>query len=618
MSCVPASRVLVNYSAPWKLAESAVSTDQTILLSILLALLVLLIWGRWRYDIVALGALFTAGLFGIVPQSELFSGFGNPATITVVLVLIISFGLTRSGAVDYILPVLEPFKDKPMLHISALTFLAAFLSMFMNNVGALALLMPIAIQSTSKAGRAPATVLMPLSFGSILGGLVTLIGTPPNILVASYREDVTGEAFTMFDFSVVGGGVALLGIVFLLLVGWRLVPVRKNSAGMELFEVEEYLFELKIGEDSPLIGEQAGKLKKALQKKKMDLLSVEHRKKMLRTVQLKSTLELHRSDFLMIQGTHEDVAAYAETNKLSLHTATNGVHGVLHSEDKQFAEAIVTQNSLLVGETPSSSSLNTRYKINLIAASRSGKPHNSRLREFKFKVGDVLLFYGEEEPLQEAIIKLNVYPLAKRSIGLLKNDKALLALAVFGAAIALVASGLLSIQLALGAATVVMAVSRVIPIRDFYTGVDWPVVVLLGAMIPLGAALETTGTTELLVSGILAVAGDLSPVMILIMILVITMTVSDVLNNAATAILMAPIAYNLALSLGLSPDAFLMAVAVGASCAFLTPIGHQNNALIMGAGGYHFGDYWRIGLPLEIIIVAVATPLLLLAWPLQG
>lgn len=594
------------------------SADQLILIAILVALLGLLVWGRWRYDIVALAALFAASIFGVVPQSAIFSGFGNPATVTVILVLIISFGLTRSGAVDYILPVLEPLKDKPYLHIAALTFMAAFLSMFMNNVGALALLMPIAIQSTTKAGRAPATVLMPLSFGSILGGLVTLIGTPPNILVASYREEVTGEAFAMFDFTFVGGGVALLGILFLLLVGWRLVVVRKQTAGLDLFEVEEYLFELKVGEGSPLIGEQLGQVKANLREKKMDLLSVEHRKKITRTVTLKSEQTLRRSDYLMVQGSHEDVAGFAEENSLSLHTAQNGVHAVLHSDEKQFAEVVVTPNCTLVGETPASCSFGSRYKVNLIAASRSGQPHRNRLREFKFKVGDVLLLYGEEEQIQEAIGKMNCYPLAQRTIGLLKNRKSAQALAIFVAAIVSVASGLLSIQLALGIATVVMALAKVIPVREFYDGVDWPVVVLLGAMIPLGAALETTGTTDLLVSGILAVAGNLSPVLIIILILVITMTVSDVLNNAATAILMAPIAYNLAVSLQLNPDAFLMAVAIGASCAFLTPIGHQNNALIMGPGGYKFGDYWRVGLPLEIIIVAVATPLLLLAWPLNG
>lgn len=590
--------------------------EQSILLLILSTLLGLLVWGRWRYDIVALGALFTASVFGIVPQSEIFSGFGNPATITVILVLILSFGLTRSGAVDYVLPILEPFKDKPFLHISALTFLAAFLSMFMNNVGALALLMPIAIQSTSKAGRAPATVLMPLSFGSILGGLVTLIGTPPNILVASYREEVTGETFTMFDFSLVGGWVALGGIIFLLLVGWRLVPVRKQSAGLELFEVEEYLFELRLGDDSELIGKTAGELKEMLRDTKMDLLSIARGEEVNRNITARSRQLIGRDDYLMIQGGHEDVAAFAEAQNLNLHTAMNGIQAVLHSDEKQFAEVVVTPNSLLVGESPESIRFNNRYKINLIAASRSGKPHRARLRKFNFKIGDVLLLYGEEDLLQDAIQKMNCYPLAQRNIGLLKNNKARPALGIFILAIALVASGLLSIQLALGIATVAMALGRIIPVKEFYDGVDWAVVVLLGAMIPLGAALETTGTTDLLVSGILAVAGGMPPVMIIVLILVITMTVSDVLNNAATAILMAPIAFNLALSLGLNPDAFLMAVAVGASCAFLTPIGHQNNALILGPGGYQFGDYWRVGLPLEILIVCIATPLLLLAWPL--
>ncbi len=240
------------------------STDQAVLLLILFALLVLLVWGRWRYDIVALGALFTASIFGLVPQTELFAGFGNPATITVVMVLIVSFGLTKSGAVEFIADAIEPISSTPYLHIAVLTFLAAFLSMFMNNVGALALLMPIAIKSTTMAGRSPATVLMPLSFGSILGGLVTLIGTPPNILIANYRQQMTGEAFTMFDFAPVGGGIAICGILFMLLIGWKLVRVRKQTTGLDLFDVEKYLFELKVTEESPFANKKAGELRDAL------------------------------------------------------------------------------------------------------------------------------------------------------------------------------------------------------------------------------------------------------------------------------------------------------------------------------------------------------------------
>ena len=590
------------------------TSDQTILLLILLALLILLVWGRWRYDIVALGALFTAGIFGLVPQAELFSGFGNPATITVVLVLIVSFGLTKSGAVEFITQLIEPFSSKPLLHISILTFLAAFLSMFMNNVGALALLMPIAIQSTTKAGRSPATVLMPLSFGSILGGLVTLIGTPPNILIANYRREVTGEAFTMFDFAPVGGGIAIAGILFMLFIGWRLVKVRKQTAGLELFDVEKYLFELKVTANSALVGKRAGELKDLLAEQKMDILSLVHKQQTMAVVSRRHILAVN--DLLMLQGSHDDIESFASVHDLTMLSAENARSEILLSEDSQIAEVVITENSPIVGRTPRQIGFNRKYAVNLLAASRAGTPHRNRLRDFQFRAGDVLLLHGEGDELQEAIIQLNCYPLAPRDLNIHGAAKAMPALATFILAIAAAASGLISIQLALGIATVAMALLNVMPVREFYAGVDWPVVVLLGAMIPLGAALETTGTTTLLVDGILVLAGDMSPVFILAMLLIITMTVSDVLNNAATAILMAPIAYNTALSLDLNPDTFLMAVAVGASCAFLTPIGHQNNALIMGPGGYHFGDYWRMGLPLEIVIVAVALPLLLLFWPL--
>lgn len=590
------------------------NTDQSILLLILLALLVLLVWGRWRYDIVALGALFTASIFGIIPQTEMFTGFGNPATITVVMVLIVSFGLTKSGAVEFISEAIEPISGVPYLHIAVLTFLAAFLSMFMNNVGALALLMPIAIQSTTKAGRSPATVLMPLSFGSILGGLVTLIGTPPNILIANYRQQMTGEAFTMFDFAPVGGGIAVCGILFMLVIGWKLVKVRKQTTGLELFDVEKYLFELKVTEESSFADKKAGELKDALTEQNLVLLSMLHRREKQQQVYRRQIIVAN--DLLMIQGSHDDIEKFAVEHELQMVSAENSQREILHDEDSQAAEVVVTPDSPIVGRTASQIRFNQKYSVNLLAASRSGTPHQDRLRDFKFAVGDVLLLHGPEDEIQETIIKLNCYPLASRVLGLGRNKKALPALVTFILAISAAASGLISIQLALGLATVIMVLLNIVPVREFYDGVDWAVVVLLGAMIPLGAALESTGTTTLVVNGILSVAGDLSPVFLIAMILIITMSVSDVLNNAATAILMAPIAFNIALSLDLNPDAFLMAVAVGASCAFLTPIGHQNNALIMGPGGYKFGDYWRMGLPLEIVIVTVALPLLLIVWPL--
>ena len=469
------------------------TTDQAILLTILAFLLVFLVWGRWRYDIVSLSALFAASLFGLVPQGEIFSGFGNPATITVVLVLIVSFGLTRSGGIEYVNRLVAPFADHPFLHIAVLTFVAAILSMFMNNVGALALLMPVAIQSATKAGRSPATVLMPLSFGSILGGLVTLIGTPPNILIASYRQEVTGEAFTMFDFSPVGGGIALCGIVFMLTVGWRLVKVRKKTTGLDLFDIEHYLFETRVPEDSPVNGMRTGKLIELLREQKMDLVARISGDE--ECAPPDGRFKITKGDYLMIQGAHDDVQEFAASQELTMHTALNQKDAFSHSDDTTVMEVVVTANSSLVGNTPAKIRFNARHQITLLAVSRSGTPHQSRLRHFELQVGDVLLLHGEQENIERAVGRLSLYPLAPRALETSNGARAKPALITFVLAIGATALGLIPIQLALGIATVAMAVTRIIPIAEFYDGVEWPVVVLLGAMIPLGAALQTTGTT---------------------------------------------------------------------------------------------------------------------------
>ena len=427
----------------------AETLDQLQLMFVLFGLLILLVWGRWRYDVVALGALFTAALFGLVPQSQLFAGFGNPATITVVLVLIVSFGLSRSGAVEFVTSAIEPLSSRPSLHIAVLSFIAAFLSMFMNNVGALALLMPIAIQSTNRAGRSPASVLMPLSFGSILGGLVTLIGTPPNILIANYREEVSGQAFTMFDFAPVGGGVALTGILFMLVFGTKLVKIRKQASDGEGFDIERYLFEAKVADDSDFIGQPIGELKDALEAQEMDLITLQSRRQVSPVVSRQQLLRV--GDILVLQGSQEDIDSFTTEYKFALVSAENSTRELLHSADSQMLEIVVAPRSPLVGRTPAEVRFNSRYGINLLAASRSGTPNRSRLRDFAIHVGDVLLLHGEEEALQEAIVKLACYPLATRSLDLKRGENSLPALIIFITAIAATAVGLMSIQLALGA-----------------------------------------------------------------------------------------------------------------------------------------------------------------------
>lgn len=590
------------------------TTDQWLITLILVTVLGLFVWGKWRYDVVALMALFGSVILGIIPVKDVFSGFGHPATITVAIVLILSYGLTKSGAVEGIVRLVAPLASVPSLHIAALIFIAAFLSMFMNNVGALALLMPVAIHSTLQANRSPSTVLMPLSFGSILGGLVTLIGTPPNIIIASYREDIVGTPFEMFDFAPVGGAIAAAGIVFMALIGWRLVKQRKTSAGTTLFDIESYLFEVKVGKDSALKGKSIKEVEAILSEYDITLASMLHKKEYHPVPSKQHVLVTH--DMLILEGAQEAIDKLVSAYHLSLLGADSARAAISHSEDTVMMEVVLAPGSRIEGRSVDQVRFKSYYNINLLALSREGKRKNGRLRDLTLKAGDVLLLHGEKAPMEEAINKLDFFPLAERGVDFGKRTLALWALAIFGSAIALSAFGVLPIQVSLGCAVVLMVLLHIVPVRELYDGVDWPVIVLLGAMIPVGSALENTGTTTLIANGLLQLAGDVSIVFLLAAVLIITMTLSDILNNAATAILMAPIAKTIAVSASVSVDPFLMAVAVGASCAFLTPIGHQNNALVMGPGGYRFGDYWRVGLPLEVIIVVVAIPMILLVWPL--
>tara|TARA_R110002124_G_scaffold233406_1_gene398688 strand:- start:56230 stop:58005 length:1776 start_codon:yes stop_codon:yes gene_type:complete len=588
--------------------------DQLSIMVILLIAMGLFIWGKWRYDVVALMMLFTCALLGLVPATQVFSGFGHPATITVAIVLILSYGLAKSGAIEGLTSIISPLSSIHSLHIAALSLIAAFLSMFMNNVGALALLMPAAVQSSIKAGWSTSSVLIPLSFSSILGGLVTLIGTPPNIIIATYRADITGEPFSMLDFSPVGGAVAAAGIAFMILIGWRLVPERKRSSEIGLFNIESYLFEVKLLKDSDLKGKTVKELEAILDGRDTALVSLIHKKQYYPAPPKRH--RLITNDLLILKGKQEDVDNLVSKHGLALLGADSAREAVLHSADTVVMEIVLVPGSRLEGRTVQQVRFKANYGINLLAISRQDP--RGRLRAVKLKVGDVLLVHGGKDEVEGALVRFGCLPLEGRGVGFGKRKYALPALVIFASAIAMSILGSVAIAVSLGSAVVLFVLFNIIPTRELYDGIEWPVIVLLGAMIPVGGALEHTDVTTLMASGFLNFAGETSIVVVLAAILIITMTLSDVLNNAATAILMAPIAKDIAELTNVSADPFLMAVAIGASCAFLTPIGHQNNALILGPGCYRFSDYWRVGLPLEIIVVLVSIPLILVIWPLSS
>ena len=590
--------------------------NQAFLFGLLVAVFVLFFWGRWRHDVVAFVALLAAVVAGVVPFANTFSGFGHPATVTVALVLVISRGFQNSGAVDLMARHLLPPIRSASAHVASLAGVAGGLSAIMNNVGALALLMPAAIQSAAKVKRSPAVILMPLSFGSILGGLVTMIGTPPNIIVAAAREKATGTAFAMFDFTPVGAAVAVVGIVFVAVAGWRLIPKSRRAklSPGELFQIESYVSEAAVPDGSKAIGVTLGDLDDLAGESDAVLLGLIRND---RRIDRAGRREIIRAeDILIVEADPESLDSTLRA--LDLQPAARAVDedGKAKPTKLMLAEAVVQPASRITGQTAASLRLRRRYDVSLLAVSRQGHPFRGRLRSFRFQAGDILLLEGTAEDVPEAIVRLGCLPLAERQLRIGQPSRAGLAIALFAAMIVCATLGWLSLPVALGVAAASMVVLNIVPPRDIYESIDWPVVVLLAAMIPIGAALDSSGATLLAASGLVNLASGYSPVIVLVLILIVTMTLSDVINNAATAVVMAPVGIDVAVQLGVNPDAFLMAVAIGASCAFLTPIGHQNNTLILGPGGYHFGDYWRMGLPLELVVVAVSVPMLLWVWPL--
>ena len=592
------------------------TVEQIGIFAILAGVFGLFVWGRLRYDVVAFGALIVAVLLGVVPSERAFLGFANPAVITVAAVLVISRGLSASGAIDRIAHLVAPPVKNLTLQIGAMSGFAALLSAAMNNVAALALLMPTAMESAKKVSRSPSLLLMPLSFGSILGGLITLIGTPPNIVIAHYREEALGAPFAMFDFAPVGLAVAFAGVVFLAFVGWRLLPKERQakSAAEELFEIDDYVAEVAVPAGSGADGKRLSELEEVADDCGTRIAGlIRNHSRMLR---LARGIEIKANDIILLETGAEELDRFAHALRLEIIGDVEKDKALLTSDDVVLVEVSVSADSRIIGRGIGDMRLKSRYGLNLLGVSRQGEPIRRRLHRLHFQSGDILLLQTARDGMSSNFSRLGLLPLAPRNLQIGKRNQAWIAVSLLAGAVGIAASGLTSLTIALAAAALGMVLLRIVPPRDLYDSIDWPVIVLVGAMIPIGAALETTGATALITAGMLELGRDLSPAVILFALFLVTMTLSDLMNNVATAVMMAPIAIDLSKALGANPDSFLMAVAVAASCAFLTPIGHKNNALVMGPGGYRFSDYWRMGLPLEVLICMVAMPMILWIWPL--
>jgi di/tricarboxylate transporter len=612
--------------------------DQTLILAILAATVGMFLWGRWRHDMVAAGALLACVLAGLVAPAAAFAGFGHPAVVTVACVLVLSSGLQRTGAVDALTRRVLPGGAGPTLSIAALCVLAAVLSAFMNNVGALALLMPVAVQIAGRLALPPGKLLMPLAFASILGGTTTLIGTPPNLIISGFRANQPGQGgFAMFDFGLAGVPLTLAGLAFIALLGWRLVPAR-TQPGAAGFDTGAYLTEARVPEDSKAAGMRLREIELELDaadaqivglvrnEVKMnapsggrvvragDILVIEAEVGALPGVLSALGLELEEAAAAPAPADSAADAAPEDTGAPADDAPARSERG----DDLVLMELVVRPESALAGRSASDLLLRSRYGVNLLAVSRDGARARARLRTLRLRPGDLLLMQGPSDTLAEFAGDFGCVPLAERELRIPDRGKAITASLIMIAAVAVAALGLLPSAVAFAAGVLASMALRTVPPRAVYEAVDWPVIVLLAALLPVAGAMQSTGAADLVARLLLDTLARGDAVIGLALILLTTMVLTDLMNNAATAAVMAPIGMGAAAQLGVNPDTFLMAVAIGASCAFLTPIGHQNNTLILGPGGFRFGDYWRMGLPLDAIVIAVALPALLLFWPLQA
>jgi di/tricarboxylate transporter len=589
-------------------------TDLTIILGIFAALFVLLVWGRIRYDLVAFGALILASLLGLVQNEDVFSGFGHAAVAIIALVLIISRGLVGSGAVEKLaMRLLDADRPLPM-HIAVMAVVGAGLSAVINNVAALAILMPLDVDTAAKAKRAVSKTLMPLSFATILGGMVTLIGTPPNIVISEYRQDALGEPFAMFDFTPVGLIVAVAGIAFVSLFGWRLLPNREGARDQDAaFKKGRYIAELRVGDKLVDEGKRVGDLYPLADEHDVHILGLVRRGKRLSGFSMRQ--EIRASDFLVVEGDPKSIETFMGQSGFDFagsekHTGTVTAGGLT------LMEAIVPEGSRIDGRTARSLRLLYQLSVTLLGVSRSGQRFTDRVRLLTIKPGDVLLLLGSPERVSQAATWLGVLPLGGRETKVVQRSKAGLSIGIFLAAIAGALLGWTSLPVSLAAAVIAFVAAGLVSGREVYDSVEWKVIVLLASLIPLAEAFENLGGAELIATQILSATQGYPTWVSLLALMAVTMTLSDFLNNVATTLVAAPIALGLATATATNPDTWLMTVAIAASCAFLTPIGHKNNTIILGPGGYRFGDYWRIGLPLEVLVLAVGLPAILIVWPL--
>ena len=590
------------------------TTPQYLSIALLVAMMAMFVWGRFRYDITAMLALLAGLALGIVKPKAAFTGFSDDIVIIVGSALVISAAVQRSGMIERALALIAGRVTRIRTQLFVLTASVGVTSALVKNVGALAMLMPAAFQMAKKNKASPSVFLMPMSFASLLGGLMTLVGTSPNIIVSRVRQDMVGQPFRMFDYFPTGFGLLVIGLIFLRF-GYRLLPRDRRGVPTmgEALDIKDYVTEVTIGEGSPAIDETVDQF---TDRHDGDITVTSVMRAGMRS-EPRPWMTLRQGDTLILGGEPDVLERVIATNKFALAGSERDVPEDRKDDEIGVIEAVIATNSPLIGRTASRMQLQRRLGVNLIAVSREGERLTHRLGGTVLRAGDVIVLQGPLSLLPERLAELGALPLAERALRLGNSGRGVLPVAILALAMIATATGYVPVAVAFFAAAALILAIGALPLAEAYASVEWPILIMLGALIPVSDTLRTTGASQILATWLAHVAADLPPWGAVALILVAAMAVTPFLNNAATVLVMAPIAAVFAHDLGYRPEAFLIATAMGAGCDFLTPIGHQCNTLVFGPGGYKFGDYARLGAPLSLLVVLVGTPLILMVWPLR-
>ncbi|MGH6745481.1 di/tricarboxylate transporter [Novosphingobium sp. PhB57] len=587
--------------------------NQWLSVATLCGMMILFIWGRFRYDVTAIIALMAALALGLVPPEKAFTGFADDIVIIIASALVLSAAVQRTGLVERAVTLVSQWVHKPGSQLFVLTSAVGVASGLIKNIGALAMMMPAASQLARRSKTNPSRFLMPMAFASLLGGLTTMIGTSPNIIVSRVREEMTGEPFRMFDYLPTGLGMLVMGLLFLRF-GYRLVPADRRAAATmgEALNISDYTTEATVSEESKAIGET------------IEDFTASHDNEIEVTAVLRSGLrgDVHpamhivEGDVLILSGDPDALERAIARSQLTLDDHEDDDEHAGARDEIGVIEGVIMAESAFVGSTAGRLMLKERMGLRLVAISRRGQILRNKPGNVVIQAGDVIVLQGVLSEMPGRLRQLGVLPLAQRQIRLGMNRSSWLALVILATAMLTTALGLVPVAVAFFAAAGAVIITGALPVNDAYEAVEWPILIMLGALIPVSETLQTTGASNILATELSHLARDMPPWGAVAMVLAASMAVTPFLNNAATVLVVAPIAAVFAKDLGYRPDAFLMATAIGAGCDFLTPIGHQCNTLVMGPGGYRFGDYARLGAPLSVLVLLLGTPLIMYCWPL--